>query len=295
MSKNKFFLFATHRGLFTLEYDPASESTHVSLVREGHSYGIASRDNIVYVKHEDSVIGKYQFENDSLKLLKEIELKFPVSPKAVHQITIDYNGDILITDTDNNRVITINDNGELIAEYNLGPIGQDVLHLNSVFPTEKKIHILAHMKNTPPSKLIVIDNKQFLSNRKEKSLFYGGCHNIYLKGQEVFYCASSIGRFVKYNLVTERLHDLYYQGHVKGLSVVGDEFFCGVSDVKERSERAYSHCSLAIIDNVNFRKKNIIPLQCKEFGRELGNFNEIRCLSETDLSLNSSDSKLTTL
>jgi len=280
------FMIGTHRGLYTLEICPETEVSNMQLIRGGHSYGICQFRDLIYAKQSDHHIGKYSYLDGKLEFIGKFSVELETPPKAVHQISVDKDGTLLLVDTHNNRLLRVDGSGELISIYRLGPENNDVLHLNSVFTTNSHIHLLAHMGDTPPSKLITFENRNHLEQVTERSLVYSGCHNIYLDSSHVYFNASRQGQLVKYDLSTKRTDSLNYGGHVKGMSVIQNYMVIGVSETKVRAERKLSRASIAFVNLDDFSKHRLFQLRSDEEGNEIGNVNEIRCLSHVEKSYN---------
>jgi hypothetical protein len=68
------------------------------------------------------------------------------------------------------------------------------------------------------------------------------------------------------------------------LSVTERYFVIGVSEMSERSERPKSKGYLALIDKKTLSLVKLIDLNRVTYPQNLGNINEVRCLSEYDFS-----------
>ncbi len=280
------FLIGTHSYLLKCDFDDKWELIGSKKLNEGHHYGMsvarANQTAAYYCKNKDSFYDVY--DKNTLSHKGKIEFSHP--GEHVHQV-VHANDGYYITDTKYNNLVFEHKGGQPKIVLNVNSESEDVNHINSVYICGRQVFALLHNRGRKKSEVMVIDHSKpdELVPKYLFPLLDKGCHNIYIENNYAFYNASSKGYFVIVDMIKRtqyKRHEL--PGHTKGLSVLFDKMVFGFSDHAEREERKTTKGHIAIIDKTGFDIIKTLKITCEDIDGEVGNINEIRCISERDYS-----------
>lgn len=285
----KKYIVATHSYLAMIELDSGWNLSKYKILNKGHHYGIAlptkEYQKSFFAKNIDSellIFDKKHFDRTS-------KLKLNGNLKFVHQIAYANDG-LYIANTFYNSIVYQSLNKEIYHEYFFGNQRQDINHVNSIFISDNQVYVLLHngtnhQKQKSELAILTHDFNKGFSLDSIQTLLSKGCHNCYIENNYLFYNSSSTGDFVSIDLNTRKLNKISFKGyHVKGLSVILNHFIVGVSENAERENRFKTKGYIAIIDKKSFQKVAIVDLNFSSLPHNIGNINEIRCISEHDYS-----------
>ncbi|MCX7851496.1 MAG: hypothetical protein N2383_01810 [Caldilineales bacterium] len=276
------YLVATHSRLLSLKFDENWQITEMAIIGDGHHYGIAlvpGNPPRIVTKHNTSDLAVYRLENN--RFIQEQDFIHRDNDQ-IHQIAYGRNG-IYIANTYYNSVTYQSFDGKTRHEYSFYGHRTDINHVNSVFPCDDLVLVLLHNR-TNKSEIFILHHDLDRGFRPKEviRLAHIGCHNIFVDKKHLYYCASGDGRFIVVDRQKRRIiKDLHFIGHTKGLSVTDDVIVFGVSDHAEREARLTSRGRLVVLDRRRFAIITMVDLNGQG---NVGNVNEIRCLSAPELA-----------
>jgi hypothetical protein len=276
------YLVSTHSRLLSLDLDENWQINDIKVINDGHHYGIAlvsGNPLRIVTKHNTSDLTIYRLEDN--KFIVEQKF-FHINNDQIHQIAYGHNG-IYIANTFYNSVTYQSFDGKTRHEYSFYGHNTDINHVNSVFPCGELVLVLLHNRNQL-SEIFVLqhDLHKGFWPKEVIRLAHTGCHNIFVDEKHIYYCASGDGRFVVVDRKKRRIaKELHFVGHTKGLSVTDDFIVFGVSDHAQREARLTSRGRLVVLERRRFAIVTMVDLNGQG---NVGNVNEIRCLSAPELA-----------
>lgn len=253
----------------------------------GYHYGICqwSKGQVATMTRTENAVKVYSVSNDAsgLKLHKEF---IPTGEyQDIHQIA--RQGEVLLVANTGFNEVSLIHGGEISGQHRFGGFSNDVNHVNSVFPIgETRMLVMLHNGGKASSEVCVLERARDNRVIKEIARFPiwdTGCHNVFTDGKIIAYNASGRGDFVVVDLVTQSVtHRRKLPGHTKGLAVTDEHFIVGYSEHAKREKRMASNGWLAFVNRQNFGIEATIDLN--QIHGPVGNVNEVRCLTGTDLS-----------
>lgn len=275
MNKTK-YVVCTHSFAVVVEVDSDLSVTDYSILSSGgHHYGVALKNRSFVVKQDSNVYDQYSLSGHN----RTGSVRTPLHARYVHQICFAHGG-YYVTDTDHNRIFWFQPDSSDVYSYNINGLDSDYNHVNSVFPCGNNLLVLLHNRGREPSEVVVLRR---LSHDFEPiqrlRLWHGGCHNVFVDGQRLYYNASTDGRLVVVDIQSGTItEEISFPGHVKGLSVHNDTIALGVSEFAERKNRSTSRGRLAILNRHSLSVRAILDLDFDTLPHPIGNINEVRCL-----------------
>lgn len=276
------YVVSTHSYLLLIDFDDNWRILDMRTLDQGTHYGIALLSDSpphFLAKHNHSDITAYRSDGESI--LQDQAVRQDGNDQ-IHQMAY-ARGGLYIANTAFNSVTFQTLDGKTRHEYNFFGQRTDVNHVNSVFPCDDLLLVMLHNREKN-SEIFVMkhDLQQGFEPREVIRLPHTGCHNIFVDGQNLYYCASSQRRFVVVNHRKRRLaKDILFGGHTKGLSVTDNHVVLGVSDHARREARLSTRGQLAVLDRRNHAILTMVDLN---IAGNVGNVNEIRCLSAPELA-----------
>lgn len=287
---------ATRSFLTFVELDADCELVRFRCIADGRHYGLAlpggcsdrilaiSRDDdefVVYERNDENGTGS---RKERAPPFRRVD-RFPVADGVddIHQIAACSEG-LYIANSGHNSLDWASLGGG--KRHRLCFDGHGSWHINSVFPCGSDLAaVLFHNKSRGYSEIGWTRRScEGLDLLHRVTLWDTGCHNVYIDDEILAYNASEVGDFVVVDLATGRIRRrIHFPGHTKGLSVTRDRFVIGVSEYASRWARNTSRGRLAVIDRNSLRVLGRVDLNAPTLPHPIGNVNEIRCLSETEL------------
>lgn len=276
------YVVSTHSFLLLLEFDEHWRIRDLKTLNEGTHYGIALLSDSppqFVAKHNHSDLTTYRLDED--KVVQDHAI-MQNGNDQIHQMAY-ARGGIYIANTACNSVTFQTIDGLTRHEYNFYGQHTDVNHVNSVYPCGELLMVLLHNREKT-SEIFVLEHDLARGFRPLHviRLANTGCHNIFVDKRHLYYCASGDRRFVVVDHQKRRVvKDLLFGGHTKGLSVTANHIILGVSDHAKREARLSSRGQLAVLDRRTHAILTMIDLNVEQ---NVGNVNEIRCLSAPELA-----------
>ena len=275
---------ATHSYLGTVDLDKNFDLAGHQILDQGHHYGIALMDggnSKLLSKNEDQKLKVYENRN-GLHLCDTLRLKERC--KYIHQIVFK-NGGIYLANTDFNAICYQHLINGKSHSFTFGNTPVDINQPNSIFVLYCKVFVLLHNRGRQNSEIVCLShsNENGFEYQNCYPLWHKGCHNIYLDHEVIVYNASSEGKFIRVDLSVHRVNNsIDFNGHTKGLSVTDQYYLIGVSEKTERNQRPRCKGYVAVINRNSFSVEKIVDLNSITYPQNIGNINEIRCISEPD-------------
>jgi len=282
-------IISTHSRLIEAEVnleDSLLSSSRV--VAAGHHYALDhfSDQSLLVKGGKGELLTFYKYEGGELSDERAIGLDSRF--KHVHQAMV--SGDsIILTNTKFNELSVLDMNGDIRGQLHLGGLVEDINHVNSLFSLSESsfIALLHNHSRLTRSELVffeITENQKIKTGRHLK-LWHGGCHNITVDGDYLYYNASADGVFVVCDLTKgEIIKELHFPKlHTKGLSLTKDRILVGASESVAREQRKASKGEIVSIDRSTFEVVSRTDISVD--GEQCGNINEIRVLSESDDAL----------
>lgn len=286
-------LFTTSTGLFL--YDEINQEYKKLL--DGKYYGLTRYKNTWFAAHSNNKGNRNHIENNRITDISSFELgeKNQIEnlktilfgiPGEIHQIDV-YKQRLYIPHTDFNQVLFIDLDTILSAQAPLNILNcksfelpvYKYSHLNSIHIVKDKMYLIAHnftMKTNKMSDLIVFDS---INNTTDIiPLNAHSAHNIFVDGNEYFYCDSN--NKILYKNITP-----FFKAEklLRGFSVTENHILVGGSDVCfDNYKRFSNNCDIYVLD----RKTGLHLKTIKIPG--LGDIYEIRQLFNKDESFSDS-------
>jgi len=273
-SKHHIFAVSTHSFLLVVELDPQWQIVNHEILNKGYHFGMALirhadseryaesnepqylavyRGGISVKDQDNKQILIYEI-GDSYELVDTISLDCEYGD--VHQVAY-ANGGFYIANTACNEIVFRTVLGDRFHKYQFEGVSNDRNHINS-------------------------DGFQL---RHTLSLWSRACHNIFLDENQIIYNASRDHQLVMVDLQQDKIvRKINFEGwHSKGLSVIDDCLVVGLSEHSLRDKRATARGKLAILDKNSLSILSIVDLNLPTLHQQVGNINEVRCLTEADL------------
>ncbi len=276
------YVVSTHSFLLLIDFDDNWRILDMRTLDTGTHYGIALLSDSpphFLAKHNHSDITAYRANGESI--LQDQAIRQDGNDQ-IHQMAY-ARGGLYIANTAFNSVTFQTLDGKTRHEYNFFDQRTDVNHVNSVFPCDDLLLVMLHNREKN-SEIFVMEHdlQKGFKPREVIRLPHTGCHNVFIDGQHLYYCASSQRRFVVVNHRKRGLaRDILFGGHTKGLSVTDNHVVLGVSQHARREARLSTRGQLAVLDRRNHAILTMVDLN---IAGNVGNVNEIRCLSAPELA-----------
>ena len=303
-SKHHIYAVSTHSFLLVVEFDPQWQIVNHEILKKGYHFGMA------LIRHADSE--RYAESNEPLYLAvyhggtsvkdqdnKQIliyeigdsyELVDTISLDCeygdVHQVAY-ANGGFYIANTACNEIVFRTVLGDRFHKYQFEGVSNDRNHINSIYPCGDQIIAMLHNNSHKESELAILQHNlaDGFQLRHTLSLWSRACHNIFLDENQIIYNASRDHQLVMVDLQQDKIvKKINFGGwHSKGLSVIDDCLVVGLSEHSLRDKRATARGKLAILDKNSLSILSIVDLNLPTLHQQVGNINEVRCLTEADL------------
>jgi hypothetical protein len=296
------FAIATHSFLVVVELDQDWTIKNHKVLGKGYHYGMTMTDedwsgqnrsgeqHLVVYRGGDHV----SQQNDCRLMIYNVDQSFqsvdsiPLNGNFgdVHQLSYANNGLYLVNSKYNSLVFKDFEKNTQI-EYSIDNVDYDKNHLNSVYPCGDKILVMLHNKGRLESQLAAFKHVPGEGFKLEclLSLWHYACHNVFLDEHHLLYNASPVHSLIKVDINSKKIvKELNFKGHSKGLSVTSDYIVVGLSEDTFRDRRSVSKGQLVIIDRKTFSIAAVVDLNLPTLPHPIGNINEVRCLSESELA-----------
>jgi hypothetical protein len=238
------FLMATGTGLY------AKNGSKFEQILTGWFFGITPSSTGYYV---------YQNLDESGRILHiefkgtkpHVEVFLDKTPRNIHQIAY-FDSKLFVADTSNNQICVYDNQGNLQTtivprgQLSSGRSSSNYAHLNSIYPYEDKIYLVAHnytQHSKRLSELIVLDRSSF--NEVEAIKDIGSCaHNTIIHNGLRYVCDSLPGKIKRDDGEQIEL------GHfTRGLILSGEHLLCGGSIYGKRAERIGKDCFVYVLSH----------------------------------------------
>lgn len=275
------YVIATHSFLVAIDFDSEFRVVrHFVINDSGHHYGIAltgDKDRFI-AKHIDEELMMVEARPPF-----SITSTIPLQPQVgyVHQIAA-ANGGVYVTNTKYNSLVFVGADGACRHKITFGNKHEDINHINSVYPCGNQIIVLLHNRGRSESEVCILrhDLRRGFQIRHRMRLWHTGCHNVFVDDTNLYYNASKDQAFVVVDLKQQEIvHYLELPGHVKGMSLRGNTFLLGVSEVAERDKRVSTRGRVAVVERESFSVRKMVDVNFNSLPHPIGNINEIRCIS----------------
>ena len=162
------------------------------------------------------------------------------------------------------------------------------LHVNSIWCDGERLYALEHRGPRMPKWVRVLDLDFEVVEHIElargtfpqANRILHGVHNVYVEDGILYVCSPTA--LVRYDIASKYSETVIPQDntrYVRGLARVSGKFFIGLSEVRERSERAKGDSSVLVTDD-DFNVLDILSLE------GTGALHEIRAIDSLDLAHN---------
>lgn len=285
------FVVSTHSVLAEVKTNELWDIDHLKVLATDHHYGIAltssnGREFITMVR-ESNLITTYHKSDPHSEFMYKKSGSFVCNGEYddIHQIAY-YDNGVYISNTGFNSVDYFSFTTRSSERFFISGFRSDVNHINSVYPCGSNLlMVMLNNKGVKPSEVALIKHnpKNGFEVLKQFSLPDKECHNIYVDENFLVYNASKNGDFVVFNIQTgKEIRRFNFPGYTKGLSVTRKYYVAGYSEISSRNNRKNSKGYLAIINRKTLDLETFIDLSRSTFDHQIGNVNEVRCLSEKD-------------
>lgn len=248
-------------------------------VADGKYFGatVIGHQAIVFENSDRTPVGGRLLTLDLRRLGEFEELASGLDPQC-HQLD-QVRGRITIIDTENQRLLAVDDSGEVSIVARPLPATErkyaaGYVHFNSLLESDGIVYVMAHNGGSAtgvPSRVLALDAEWKIV---DQFLIPGfGCHNIVVLEDGTFmFCDSVRGSLISRTGRLAQVDDLF----LRGLSVSHDEIVVGASQYAERPSRRTVPGRIHFLDR-SFRSRAVLHLP--------GAPTEVRRLGGVDLGM----------
>ena len=238
------FLMATGTGLY------AKRGSQFEQILTGWFFGVTASDSGYYLYQNLEHSGRILHINLN-RTKPHVDVFLDKTPRNIHQISY-FDSKLFVADTSNNQICVYDNQG--LLETAIRPRGilssgrssSNYAHLNSIYPYEDKIYVVAHnytQHSKRLSELIILDRKSY--KELETIAGIGSCaHNTIIHKAHRYTCDSLPGKITRSDGLETELGNF-----TRGLVISPSKLLCGGSIYGRRAERIGKDCYVYVLDH----------------------------------------------